>query len=101
MTKPDDTNHGADEHGRLTVTVHDEDTGGDPLTMRFGPGERVEKAIDKLYEQLNTTPRPGDRLLCEATGEAVSAHASEHLRDYAMSACAGLVWTFARDTGGA
>ena len=101
MTAPDTNLKGDSEHGRLAVTVYDEDTGGDPLVLEFGPGERVQKAIDKLYEKLNTSPRPGDRLLCEATGEPVSAHAPEHLRDYAAGACPRLVWTFARDTGGA
>lgn len=97
----DSTSAAGDDHGRLVVTVYDEDTGGDPLVLRFGRGEQVQKAIDGVYEGLNTTPRAGDRLLCEATGEPVAAHASEHLKDYAEGACPGLVWTFARDTGGA
>ena len=92
---------GKHDHGRLTVTVYDEDAGGDPLTFDFGPGEKVQKAIDALYDALNTSPGREDRLLCEASGEAVGPHATEHLRDYATGTCAALVWTFARGTGGA
>ncbi len=99
VQQEDDAREGA--RGRLVVTVYDEDAGGDPILLPFGPGQRVQAAIDEVYAELNATPAPSDRLLCEATGQPVAAHATQHLRDYAEGACAGLVWTFARDTGGA
>ena len=90
-----------DDKGPLTVRVHDEDAGGAPLTFTAGPGEKVSKIIADLYEELNAPAQPNDRLLCLATGEPVAPHAHEHLRDYAETTCGDLVWTFARDTGGA
>lgn len=92
--------HGS-EHGKLVITVHDEDAGGEPLRFEAGPGEKVGKIIDELYKELNLTAQPSDRLLCLGTGQPVAPHRDEHVRDYAKTACSELVWTFARDTGGA
>lgn len=90
-----------DDHGRLVVTIHDEDAGGDPIRIEAGPGRKVGHIIDDLYSTLGVTPQPSDRLLCLATGEPVAPHRDEHVRDYAASACHDLEWSFARDTGGA
>lgn len=46
-----------DEHGRLTVAVHDEDSAGDPLRFRAGPGEKVSKVIAELYNELRECRR--------------------------------------------
>lgn len=90
-----------DDKGPLTVRVHDEDAGGPPLVFTPGPGEKVSKTIDDLYRELNAPAQPNDRLLCMATGEPVAPHANLHMREYAATLCGDLVWTFARDTGGA
>jgi hypothetical protein len=90
-----------DEHGRLTVAVHDEDSGGDPLRFRAGPGEKVSKVMAELYNELGVPEADDDRLLCLATGEPVKPYRHLHLREYAAGQCAALVWTYARGTGGA
>jgi len=87
--------------GHLTVTVHDEDRGGVPLSIGAGPGEKVSKVIDDLYARLGYTPEPSDRIVCLANGEDVRQSGDMHMRDYAVSTCADLEWTFARATGGA
>lgn len=101
MANPHDNEDDNSDHGRLTVTVHDEDAGGDPFQIPAGPGEKVSKVIAALYRLLNTSPRESDRLLCAENGDSVPPHADEHLRDYANQVCSKLVWTYARDTGGA
>ena len=101
MATPPDNEKQEAEHGRLTVTVHDEDAGGDPFRIPAGPGEKVGKVIAELYRLLNTSPRESDRLLCAENGDSVPPHADEHLRDYGTGVCSDLVWTYARDTGGA
>jgi hypothetical protein len=88
-------------HGRLTVTVYDEDAGGPPMTFPAGPGEKVGKLVEEIYQRLGEAEKPGDRLLCQATGEPVNSYREMRLRDYAAGRCADLVWTLARDTGGA
>lgn len=92
---------GNNDRGRLTVTVHDEDAGGPPLTFLAGPGEKISKIIRELYEALGVPERESDRLICHATGEAVKAHREMHLKDYADGQCGDLIWTYSRDTGGA
>lgn len=87
--------------GRLQVSVFDEDAGGPPTIILAGPGEKVGKLIDEFYSLIEATPKPGDRLQCLATGEAVDPHRGEHIREYAAGYCGDLVWTFAADTGGA
>lgn len=90
-----------DGGGRLQVSVFDEDAGGPPTIILAGPGEKVGKIIDEFYSRIEATPKPGDRLQCLATGEAVDPHRGEHIREYAAGHCGDLVWTFAADTGGA
>lgn len=87
--------------GHLLVQVHDEDAGGPPLSVDGGPGEKVSKIVDAVYDKLGATPKPDDRLTCLATGEDVRQYGDMHLREYAAGKCSELVWTFVRDTGGA
>lgn len=87
--------------GHLVVQVHNEDIGGPPFTVDGGPGEKVSKIIEAVYLKLGLEPKPADRLACLATGEDVRQYGDMHLRDYASGKCSALVWTFARDTGGA
>lgn len=89
------------EHGHLVIQVFDEDAGGPPLTLDGGPGAKVSKTVEALYSRLGLTPHPNDRLTCLATGEDVRQYGDLHLREYASGKCSDLVWTFARDTGGA
>lgn len=87
--------------GLLIVTVYDLDAGGDPIVVSRGGGAPVRTVIETVYQELNTEPAPGDRLLCQASGESVGAYSNMHLGEYAEAHCPGLVWTFSRDTGGA
>lgn len=87
--------------GHLAIRVYDEDAGGPPVTVHGGPGERVSKIVAAVYAKLQREPRPDDRLTCLATGEDVRQYGDMHLREYASGKCSELVWTFARDTGGA
>lgn len=87
--------------GHLVVRVHDEDAGGPPFTIEGGSGEKISKIIEAAYVQLAVAPKSDDRLTCLATGEDVRQYGDMHLRDYAAGKCSALVWTFARDTGGA
>jgi len=93
--------HPVDPGKNLTVTIHDEDSGGPPISLPAGPGTPVRTVIERLYAELGTERRPGDRLRCLANGSNVFGHEAEHLGDYAVSVCTDLVWAFARDTGGA
>ncbi len=87
--------------GHLVITVHNDDAGGPPQTIHGGPGEKISKMVDAAYAALGTTPTPGDRLTCVASGEDVRQYGDMHLREYASGRCRDLVWTFARATGGA
>lgn len=87
--------------GRLVVRVHDEDAGGPPFTVEGGPGEKVSKVVEAVYATLGFEPKQEDRLTCLSTGEDVRQFGDLHLREYASGKCSDLVWTFARDTGGA
>lgn len=87
--------------GRLAVQVHNEDAGGPPFTIYGGPGEKVSEVVVAVYAELKLEPKPTDRLLCLATGEDVRQYGDMHLREYASGKCSELIWTFARDTGGA
>lgn len=87
--------------GHLLVQVYNEDAGGPPMRVSSGPGEKLSKVIDAVYSALGVTPKPEDRLTCLATGEDVRQYGDLHLREYAAGQCNDLVWTFARDTGGA
>jgi hypothetical protein len=87
--------------GHLRVTVFNEDSGGAPIIVSAGPGEKVEKVITMVYAELNKQPSDRDRLICVATGESAKPYAQLHLRDYASGQCSDLVWSYAGDTGGA
>jgi hypothetical protein len=87
--------------GHLVVQVYNEDIGGPPFTVDGGPGEKVSKIVEAVYGRLGLDQKPTDRLLCHATGEDVRQYGDMHLRDYAVGRCSALVWTFARDHGGA
>ena len=87
--------------GHLVIQVYDEDAGGPPFSIGGGPGEKVSKMIAAVYLALRVEPKPDDRLTCLATGEDVRQYGDMHLREYASGECRDLVWTFARDTGGA
>lgn len=86
---------------RLAIQVYDEDAGGPPFTIYGGPGEKVSELVKAVYAELKLEPKPEDRLICVATGEDVRQYGDMHLREYASGKCSELVWTFARDTGGA
>ncbi len=87
--------------GHLVITVYNDDAGGPPLTIPGGPGEKVSKTVQAAYSRMGLAPKPGDRLTCVATGEDVGQYGDMHLREYASGRCSDLVWTFARETGGA
>lgn len=87
--------------GHMVITVHSDDAGGPPRTINGGPGEKISKMVDAAYGAMGLTPKPGDRLTCVATGEDVRQYGDMHLREYASGRCSDLVWTFARETGGA
>ncbi|EGD44024.1 hypothetical protein NBCG_01612 [Nocardioidaceae bacterium Broad-1] len=93
--------HSSEGHGRLIVKVYDEDAGGPPITIEAGPGEKVSKVIAEFYERIGATPKPGDRVLCMATGQPVNQDPNLHLKDLAAGPCSDLVFTYAKDTGGA
>src|SRR4051794_28970685 len=86
--------------GRLTVVVHDEGAGGEPIRIHGGPGTPVATVIAQLYRELKTERKDGDRLICLGSGESVFPHEREHLRDYAAR-CPHLEWGWSRKTGGA
>lgn len=88
-------------HGLLTVKIYDEDAGGPPTTIEAGPGEKVSKVIAEFYERIGATPKPGDRVLCMATGQPVNQDPNLHLKDLAAGPCSALEFTYAKDTGGA
>lgn len=85
----------------LTVTVHNEDAGGDPVRMNAGPGTPVSTIIDRFYRETQTERKTGDRLVCLGNGEDVFAHAAQHLGDYKTSHCSALEWGWSGETGGA
>ena len=87
--------------GHLVITIHSDDAGGPPKTIHGGPGEKISKMVEAAYAALGTTPKAGDRLTCVATGEDVKQYGEMHLRQYASGLCSDLIWTFARETGGA
>lgn len=87
--------------GHLVIQVYNEDAGGPPFTVDGGPGEKVSKMVKAVYDKLRLATKPDDRLTCLATGEDVRQYGDMHLREYASGKCTELVWTFARDTGGA
>jgi hypothetical protein len=91
----------ADKNSNLTVTVHDEDAGGDPLSIHAGRGTPLSTVIEKLYRELKTERQEGDRLVCIGSGGDVFPHQSEHLGDYAAASCKELEWGWSRKTGGA
>lgn len=94
--------HGHQESGHsLTVTVHNEDQGGKPITIKAGSGTPVREIIEQMYKELKIQRQQGDRLTCLANGQDVFQHANEHLGDYQRSSCSKLEWGFARPTGGA
>lgn len=86
--------------GRLTVVVHDEDAGGEPIRIHGGAGTPVATVIEKLYRELKTERKEGDRVICLGSGETVFAHEREHLGQYAQR-CPHLEWGWSRRTGGA
>lgn len=96
-----DTKDGATPPGHLVVQVYNEDAGGPPFTVHGGPGEKVSKMVEAVYDELKLQASTDDRLTCAATGEDVRQYGDMHLREYASGSCSELVWTFARDTGGA
>lgn len=91
----------ATAHGRLTVKVYDEDAGGPPVVIDAAPGQKVGKVIAEFYSRIGATANPGDRVLCMATGQPVNQNPDLHLKDLADGQCADLVFTYAKDTGGA
>lgn len=86
--------------GRLTVVVHDEDAGGEPIRIHGGPGTPIATVIAELYRELKTERKDGDRLICLKTGASVFGHEREHLEEYAAH-CPDLEWAWSRKTGGA
>lgn len=100
-SKQAEKNEGAPSPGHLVIQVYDEDAGGPPFRIDGGPGEKVSKMVAAVYTRVGVEPKPEDRLTCLATGEDVRQYGEMHLREYASGKCRDLVWTFARDTGGA
>lgn len=99
--KIDEAKKKLDHEGHLLIRVYDEDAGGPPFTVAGGPGEKVSKMVQAVYDELKVEPKAEDRLTCLATGEDVRQFGDMHLREYASGKCSDLVWTFVRDTGGA
>lgn len=93
--------HPSDDHGLLTVKFFDEDAGGPPITIQAGPGELVSKVIAEFYARIAATPKPGDRLLCMATGQPINQDPTLHIKDLAAGSCSALEFTYSKDTGGA
>jgi len=91
----------SEDRGRLVVKVYDEDAGGPPVMIEAGPGEKVSKIIAEFYERIGATPKPGDRVLCLATGQPVNQDPSVRVKDLAAGPCSALEFTYAKDTGGA
>ena len=87
--------------GSLTVTIHNEDAGGDPYEIKAGPGTPVETIIARFYREAGMERKPNDRLVCLGNGQDVFAHASEHLGAYRTTGCQALEWGWAGETGGA
>jgi hypothetical protein len=85
----------------LTVTVHNEDAGGEPIEIEGEPKTKVETIIHRMYKDLDTERKEGDRLTCLANGGDVFPHAHQELEHYAEHECHALEWGFARATGGA
>ena len=88
------------EH-KLTVTVHNEDAGGDPLVFHDSKEALVSAVITQLYIALNTTRKPDDRLKCIANGDNVFSHETETLGHYAERVCEKLEWAWSGKSGGA
>lgn len=93
------------DQGEVTIKIVDEDNGKE-ISIQGGQGTPigtlVERVYEKLKERFGVQRQPDDRLRCESNGEDVYQFAGLHLRDYlAGGHCAGLVWLFARGTGGA
>lgn len=99
--KQAEKHEGATPPGHLVIQVYDEDAGGPPFPIAGGPGEKVSKMVAAVYTKVGVDPKPEDRLTSLATGEDVRQYGEMHLREYASGKCSDLVWTFARDTGGA
>jgi len=88
------------EH-KLTVTVHNEDAGGDPLVFHDSKETLVSAVIAQLYTALKTTRKPDDRLKCIGNGDNVFSHETETLGHYAEHVCERLEWAWSGKSGGA
>jgi hypothetical protein len=94
----DDAEH--HEH-KLTVTVHNEDAGGDPLVFHDSKEALVSAVIAQLYTALGVARKPDDRLKCIANGDNVFSHETETLGHYAERVCEKLEWAWSGKSGGA
>jgi hypothetical protein len=101
-TKEDD--HKNDEHGKVTVTVVNEDNGRE-YELHGGKSEPLANLVKQLYDAKLKTPRkPDDRLRCESSGEDVFAYADQGLtvdQYFKAGHCPDHTWLFAGGTGGA
>jgi hypothetical protein len=95
MTEQHEINEGHE------VVVHDEDDGSTYHIDVVGD-ELVRIVVEILYQdKLHRERRPDDRLRCEANGDDVFTHETEHVREYREKSCHELVWLFAGGQGGA
>ena len=88
------------EH-KLTVTIHNEDAGGDPLVFHDSKEALVSAVITLLYAALKVARKPDDRLKCIGNGDNVFSHETETLGDYAERFCHKLEWAWSGKSGGA
>lgn len=98
---PEPEGASADLGRDLLVTVHDEDAGGQSITIEANPSETVDAVIATMYDTLKRQRQQGDRLRCEEGGGDVFQHGGEHLEAYARQHCSKLIWLFTAKTGGA
>lgn len=84
----------------VTIVVHNEDS-GKSIKLEGESTDSVQSFIDKLYEALRTTQKPGDRLRCGASQVNVFGYANLSIADFERSHCSAHEWVFAGATGGA
>jgi len=90
-----------DDHGRVTVTVVNEDDGR-TFEVHAGRGQTVGFAIEQVYAKVGRERQADDRLSCDGTGEDVFGFADMKIKDYFEAGhCPDRMWAFVGPTGGA
>lgn len=85
----------------VSIVVHNEDTGKNPIDIKGESTDLVQSFITKLYEVLRTTQKPEDRLRCGKSEVNVFSYANVSIAEFQKQHCASHEWTFAGATGGA